>query len=207
MAQDCLAEQTGAHAKPGIAERGVLFGIGLKLRPGRRKIDEVQIHLVGAMMFRFLLVAGVLFATCATADRRQFANVTFDLPEHWFLGVVRDDKQFILNNHPDDLCEYCHIYILKSLMGQTNLNKFLRGNLDKYMDEDDRGRLVVMMPPKLFDVDKMQIGMTADLPPEASSFITRVCGSGFHIRWFRFGQARRARSPQIAQASGALLRV
>ncbi|MHA3916659.1 hypothetical protein, partial [Halovulum sp. GXIMD14793] len=39
-----------------------------------------------------------------------------------------------------------------------------------------------------------------DLPPEAPSFITRVCGSGFHIRWFRFGQARRARSPQIAQA-------
>ena len=46
-----------------------------------------------------------------------------------------------------------------------------------------------------------------DLPPEAPSFITRVCGSGFHSLRFRFGQARRARSPQIAQASGALLRV
>ena len=48
---------------------------------------------------------------------------------------------------------------------------------------------------------------TADLPPEVPSFITRVCGSGFHNPWFRFGQARRARSPQIAQALGALLRV
>ena len=46
-----------------------------------------------------------------------------------------------------------------------------------------------------------------DLPPDGPSFITRVCGSGFHIPRFRFGQARRARSPQIAQASGALLRV
>ena len=45
-----------------------------------------------------------------------------------------------------------------------------------------------------------------DLPPDGPSFITRVCGSGFHIPRFRFGQARRARSPQIAQASGALLR-
>ncbi len=46
-----------------------------------------------------------------------------------------------------------------------------------------------------------------DLPREAPSFITRVCGSVFHIlrRWF--GQARRARSPQVAQASDALLRV
>ena len=43
-------------------------------------------------------------------------------------------------------------------------------------------------------------------PPDGPSFITRVCGSGFHIRRCWFGQARRARSPQIAQASGALLR-
>lgn len=43
----------------------------------------------------------------------------------------------------------------------------------------------------------------SDLPPEAPSFITRVCGSGFHILRFGFGQARRERSPQIAQAPGA----
>ena len=52
-----------------------------------------------------------------------------------------------------------------------------------------------------------EYGTAVDLPPEAPSFITRVCGSGFHNLRFRFGQARRARSPQIAQASGALLRV
>ena len=46
-----------------------------------------------------------------------------------------------------------------------------------------------------------------DLPPKAPSFVTRVCGIGFHIRRFRFGQARRARSPEIAQAQGALQRV
>ena len=40
---------------------------------------------------------------------------------------------------------------------------------------------------------------SCDLPPEAPSFITRVCGFGFHIPQFQFGQARRARSPQIAQ--------
>lgn len=49
--------------------------------------------------------------------------------------------------------------------------------------------------------------MVHDLPPKAPSFITRVCRSGFHSLGFRFGQARRARSPQIAQAPGALLRV
>jgi len=46
-----------------------------------------------------------------------------------------------------------------------------------------------------------------DLPPEAPSFITRVCGFVFHILRRRFGQARRVRSPQIAQVHGALVRV
>ena len=50
-------------------------------------------------------------------------------------------------------------------------------------------------------------GIDIDLPSKAPSFITRVCGFGFHILWFRFGQARRARRPQIAQALGALLQV
>jgi hypothetical protein len=39
-----------------------------------------------------------------------------------------------------------------------------------------------------------------DLPPEAPSFIMRVCSFGFHNLWFCFGQGRRARSPQVAQA-------
>jgi Fur family zinc uptake transcriptional regulator len=47
----------------------------------------------------------------------------------------------------------------------------------------------------------------SDLPPKAPSFITRVYGFGFHILHRQFGQARRARSPQIVQAHGALQRV
>ena len=47
----------------------------------------------------------------------------------------------------------------------------------------------------------------SDLPPEAPSFIMRVCRLGFHTLrcWFR--QERRVRSPQIAQAPDALLQV
>jgi hypothetical protein len=51
------------------------------------------------------------------------------------------------------------------------------------------------------------LAVTTCPAPKAPSFITRVCGIGFHIRRFRFGQARRARSPEIAQAQGALQRV
>ena len=46
-----------------------------------------------------------------------------------------------------------------------------------------------------------------DLPPEAPSFITRVCGFGFHILLRQFEQALRVRRPHISQALGALQRV
>ena len=48
-----------------------------------------------------------------------------------------------------------------------------------------------------------KIGNARDLPPEAPSFITRVCGFGFRILRRQLGQARRARSLQIAQALDA----
>ncbi len=43
------------------------------------------------------------------------------------------------------------------------------------------------------------LGLETDLPPEAPSFITRVCGFGFHILGRPFGQAHRARGPHIAR--------
>jgi hypothetical protein len=49
--------------------------------------------------------------------------------------------------------------------------------------------------------------MCPDLPPEAPSFITRVCGFRFHIPWFQFQQAGRVRSPQIVQVLDVFQRV
>jgi len=53
-------------------------------------------------------------------------------------------------------------------------------------------------------IDMACDNIPSDLPPKAPSFITRVCGYGIHIPWFCFGQARRAWSPQIAQAHAPL---
>ena len=45
-----------------------------------------------------------------------------------------------------------------------------------------------------------------DLPPEAPSFITRVCGFGFYILRFRFGQARRGLVPLTFRSLNSLMR-
>ena len=65
-------------------------------------------------------------------------------------------------------------------------------------DHDDRDTVLKL---------KTVATLLVTCPPKAPSFITRVCGFGFYIRRLRFGQARRARSPQIAQALDALQRV
>jgi hypothetical protein len=49
--------------------------------------------------------------------------------------------------------------------------------------------------------------LDSGLPSEAPSFITRVCGFGFHILHRQFGQAHRARNPQIVQAHATPQRV
>ena len=68
-------------------------------------------------------------------------------------------------------------------------------------EPSEKGFLTVLLDTLLQNLNG------CDLPAEAPSFITRVCGSGFHIPRFQFGHARRARSPQIAQARAALQRV
>ncbi len=78
--------------------------------------------------------------------------------------------------------------------------------------ENELSAEIIAMKIRLASIEAMpaiiaEMVKPADLPPEAPSFIMRVCGFGFHIRRFRFGQARRARSPQIAQAHDALQQV
>ena len=83
---------------------------------------------------------------------------------------------------PDDMI-YTHLVAIVRhiLMSRTTLSRLKLYQFDPYID--------------------------TDLPPEAPSFIMRVCGFGFHILHRHFGQARRVRSPQFAQAHGALQRV
>ncbi len=56
------------------------------------------------------------------------------------------------------------------------------------------------------DLPACLVGMEADLPPGGPSFIPRVRRLDFGIGLRRISQARRARSLQPAQASGARLR-
>ncbi len=83
--------------------------------------------------------------------------------------------------------------------------KTLYNRWKRWSDNGVFARIMVGLAAERAEYTTIMIDAT-DLLPEAPSFITRVYGSGFHSSGRRFGQARRAWSSQIAQASGALLR-
>jgi len=62
-----------------------------------------------------------------------------------------------------------------------------------------------MTPRPITSFHQIRAPVGIDLLAASLSLIMRVCG--FDILWFRFGQARRARGVQIAQALGAPVRV
>lgn len=111
-------------------------------------------------MIRFFIAfAAICFVTAASAEKRQFSNVIYDLPENWFLGVDRDGLQYILSDRPDERCEYCRIYISTSVMGQTDIAKFLSRNAERYIDEDDREDINIMMDPTISNSGPFEVGM------------------------------------------------
>ncbi len=85
---------------------------------------------------------------------------------------------------------------------KAQLGNVARGKDPAEEREEDRRALTVKQLCEQYIED-----MEADLPPMGPSIITRVCGFEICSRVCRSGQARRARSPQIAQALGALQRV
>ena len=103
------------------------------------------------------------------------------------------------NMGSDDVLKVMHRLLMKhgkpEFIRSDNGGEFVAQHLQDWL------RKVGVWPIKIYPVSP------CDLPPEAPSFITRVCGCGFHIPCFRFGQARCARSLQIAQALDALQRV
>lgn len=82
------------------------------------------------------------------------------------------------------------------------------------LTEDERrlGQLPGFTPKRIeqwletYPIEELGLPNHTGAPPNAPLFIARVCGRVFHIRRLRFGQARAARSSQVAQALDPLQR-
>ena len=136
------------------------------------------------------------FSPIHNPDRNEIHfNLAYATNHHAGMEVMRNSEYVALSNH--DMTRF------KKSIEQRGGDLF--GDL---FDECEISGPYLRARKDHFDqAGEVLSDIISDLPPKAPSFITRVCGFGFHSLWVRIGQARRARSPQIAQASGARLQV
>jgi hypothetical protein len=149
------------------------------------------------------------------------------------LGVVHDDNLapfFAVDSWPDtksELWSHASKHWTKKSTLQSELSRItkvaqiaqdlLTRSMKLTSGEDPEylnALLAIRTRMKDLDIDSFYLLEQAahgtaenDLPPAGPSFITRVCRLDLGIRLRRLAQARRARSPQIAQALGALAAV
>ena len=89
-----------------------------------------------------------LLAGPATAETRQFGNLIYIPPEDWRIGKPKDGILMLFSELPDDLCEYCRIYLGAGRIGGGKITTFLRSQRETFVDEGDRNKIEIVAPPQ-----------------------------------------------------------
>lgn len=90
-----------------------------------------------------------LVALPASAERRQFGNVVYDLPPDWSQGRSDEGRQVLLFDGEDDVCPYCSLSIGAGEPARGDLATWLRGQFLAFVDEEDRDAVEVLSGPDL----------------------------------------------------------
>ena len=83
----------------------------------------------------------------ALPGQYQFGNVVYSLPDGWTPGRNSDGVQVIYSDLPDDLCEYCYVYISAGYPAEGTLADFITLHQADFADEDDRDSIRVISAP------------------------------------------------------------
>ncbi len=80
----------------------------------------------------------LLAPTIATADQRQFGNTVYTPLPGWTEGRNDNGKLVILSDLPNDLCEYCYVYLTASNPGRGDVAMYLNREKLRFVDEEDK---------------------------------------------------------------------
>lgn len=115
----------------------------------------------------------------------QFGNVVYTLPPGWTLGADYDGQQIILSDLPDDLCEYCYIYISAGFPATGSLTDFLLGKQGTFVDEEDRDGIEIMaQPDPLFASGRDAAMMGIMVDSDFQMLIAYDLGDGYELLAF-----------------------
>jgi hypothetical protein len=116
------------------------------------------------MRFVQILLALALLALApnpASAEQRQFGNIIYSPLPGWYAGSDEVGQLNFLSDLPDDLCEFCYIYLTNSRLGRGNLKTFLKREHLRFVDEDDQDDVTVMGEPGVISIagqDALMLG-------------------------------------------------
>jgi hypothetical protein len=112
-------------------------------------------------MIRILFLLGLAhFAQPATAETRQLGNIIYDVPGNWDVGRLEGGIQTLTNSSPDEVCEYCYIYIATGAKKSGTLVRWLATQAPRFVDEDDRDVMTVIQPPDLVELGSVKAALT-----------------------------------------------
>jgi hypothetical protein len=88
-----------------------------------------------------------LAALPAAAEPRQYGNVIYDAPATWVQGSIRYGARVLLHEAPDDLCEFCYVYIGLGGPRSGSLTGFLQFRATSFVDDEDKAGVEIMQAP------------------------------------------------------------
>jgi hypothetical protein len=96
---------------------------------------------------RLFILMLCLWAQTAMAETLQHGNVIYTMPPNWDTGRVSDGIQVLTYDPPDEICEYCYIYIGAGQAKSGTLEAFIETRAPLFLDEDDRDDIEVIQDP------------------------------------------------------------
>jgi hypothetical protein len=112
-------------------------------------------------MFRIILVIllACLGLPATAAEERQHGNVIYAVPDNWNLGRLQDGIQTLISDRPDEVCEYCYIYLALGQEKRGSLVRWVADQAPLFLDEDDQGGITVLQAPETVDLGPVKAAM------------------------------------------------
>lgn len=114
--------------------------------------------MCGIGVAAFLLCLGA-----AQAETLQHGNIIYTLPPNWETGRLEGGIQTVRSDLPDDLCEYCYIYLGTGETKRGSLLDYVARVAPKFVDEDDRDAVSVLQKPEITRIGPLSVGIMGQL--------------------------------------------
>ena len=93
------------------------------------------------------------------AQTLQHGNIIYTLPQNWSAGRVEAGLQTLTYDPPDDICQYCYVYLGAGGPKSGTLIDYVTRMAPLFIDEDDRDTMKVLQAPQMASMGAMNVAL------------------------------------------------